>query len=198
MKRVGLIVGHVGKGTGAVYSIRDEWTISAAYVVSLYQKLVDDGMVSPTLIVINCEKHPWDLVFRVANLWQFELFKKFGSLDIKAEWCKREACNAVIEMHINSDMSHSAVGHEVWVHPKCTESLKLGAQINRQFGMHLPTKNRGLKTKKLRLLKNLLTHNIPGCIIEPAFIQESHVVQPNFSVMVTSALANGLYKHLGV
>jgi N-acetylmuramoyl-L-alanine amidase len=137
-------------------------------------------------------------VFRVANLWQFALFKKFGSIDMKAEWTKRGGADCAIELHVNSDKARKGKGHEVWVHPKCAESQKLAGQLSRQMGLRLPCKNRGVKLKRFRLLKKLLTARTPGCIVEPSFIHEPHLQRTNFRVMTVSALSNGLYKYLGV
>lgn len=191
MRKVGIAVGHFGPGTGAVHEQHDEWTLAHADACAIALQLHDEGKLCPVLLAIDRTAHPWDLIRRANRL---NLFADLGDINVRYEWAVREEVDVLVELHYNSALTGRPAGHEVWVRtlpgPK---TKRLGALMIDALDARLTNPGRGLRQKSYRTLFRLHAADVPAVIIEPAFIWEECVVQPEWQASYRRAVVSALY-----
>ncbi len=192
MKKVGILVGHYGSGTGATTSEKDEWALCCMDAIQLSTLLTRDGIVEPVLIGVNRNEHPWDLVQKVSRISPPSFLGGWGNIDIRAAWAIREGVDAAIEFHINSHRT-PVEGHEVFIR-------RAPGPLTRRLGQCLINKmeclrnsNRGLKHKSFRILRKLHAADIPAAILEPAFLTEDSLDSTEWRDKYVSAVRTALY-----
>jgi hypothetical protein len=193
MKRVGILVGHYGKGTGASLGERDEWRLCWRDAMALSVELARDRKVEPVFIAIDREAHPWDLIPDTLAL-------RLRNIRIRADWAIREKVDAAVEFHLNRSTLNDlritkATGNEVWIRrapgPK---TQRLGALLVEEFNRELGNRDRGLKTKSFNVLSRLHNANIPAAILEPAFLVEDIVELKPWRAKYVGAVKAALYR----
>lgn len=193
MKKVGILVGHFGSGTGAGTPDRDEFTLACMDALRLSAYLQKDGLLCPVVIGVNKNEHPWDLVQRVSRISLPSFLGGWGNIDLRAAWAIRDEVDAAVEFHINS-ADPSVKGHEVFIRrfpgPK---TRRLGQCLINEFEV-LDNRNRGLKQKSFRVLRKLHAANIPAAILEPAFIAETCWGSREWRDKYVSAIRIALYR----
>lgn len=193
MKKVGILVGHFGSGTGACAPDRDEWTLCCMDSLKLAGMLEKDGLLQPVVIGVNQHEHPWDLVQQVSKISPPTFLGGWGNIDIRAAWAIRDQVDAAVELHVNS-AGGTPTGHEVFIRrlpgPK---TQKLGQYLIEELGI-LGNTDRGLKRKSFRILRKLHAANIPAAIIEPAFITEVLWSSREWRDKYVSAVRVALYR----
>jgi len=204
MIKVGVLVGHFGKGTGAVAGARDEWEQCFADALNLAQQLDSEGKLVPVFIHIDRASHPWDIVQTLSKLSPPSFLGGMGNIDARVEWALRDKVQAAVEFHLNRSVLNSlgvvkASGHEVFIRrlpgPK---TLKLGELLIEEFNRSLGNKSRGLKRKSFRVLRKLHAANVPAAILEPAFLSEDRCVSKEWRGNYVGAVKTALYRYFNV
>jgi N-acetylmuramoyl-L-alanine amidase len=176
-KLVGISIGHYGPGTGASFEGRDEWEICMDAGTQIFNRLMNDGVVDCELIWLNKKEHPWNIIHRLFNLGD-----DADNMDLRAEWAIREDCDLFIELHMNSHKSthwadgkgkeHPIQGHEILIFDKPQDhSIELARHINVGFSQFLDNRKRGIKKRKLYILRRL-DRLMPTILVEPYFLFE--------------------------
>jgi hypothetical protein len=200
MIKVGILVGHHGRGTGATLRDRDEWSLCYADALNLVQQLDSEGLLCPVFIHIDGASHPWDIVQKISKLSPPSFLGGMGNIDARVEWALRDSVQAAVEFHLNRSTLNSlgltkATGHEVFIRkfpgPK---TRKLGELLIEEFNRSLGNKNRGLKRKSFRVLRKLHARNIPAAILEPAFLAEDRCVSKEWRGNYVGAVKTALYR----
>lgn len=193
MKRVGILVGHFGSGTGARSPDRDEWTLACMDALKLAEFLEKDKLLQPVVIGVNKKEHPWDLVQTVSRISPPSFLGGWGNIDIRAAWAVRDEVDAAVEFHINSAKG-PAEGHEVFIR-------RFPGPLTRRLGQCLinelevlGNRDRGLKHKSFRILRKLHAKNIPAAILEPAFLSEVCWGSREWRGQYVSAVRTALYR----
>jgi len=198
-RRVAILVGHHGPGTGASFDTRDEWTYSMAAAGLLSNMLVKDG-IEASVVFIDHRQPMWVAV-------SSELGEKGGlkvrNQEIRAKWAATIGVDCAVELHMNSAVDHDVAGHEVIVdddEPVNSPSHNLAKSINTALGLAFPGHpNRGVKLMKLQVLDMLRTFHIPCCLVEPAFLFEDLVADERaWRENYTAALFAGIKTFLAV
>jgi len=193
VKKVGILVGHFGSGTGAQIPNRDEWTLACMDALKLTQMLERDGILHPVLIGVNEKEHPWDLIQTVSKISPPSFLGGWGNIDIRVAWAIRDKVDAAVEFHINSAKG-AAEGHEVFIRRfPGPLTRRLGQCLINEFEV-LGNSDRGLKHKSFRILRKLHAANIPAAILEPAFLSEVSWDSRDWRDQYVSAVRTALYR----
>lgn len=193
MKRVGILIGHFGSGTGACNQDRDEWALACMDSLKLAELLRKDGLLQPVVIGVNKKEHPWDLVQKVSKISPPSFLGGWGNIDIRVAWAIRDEVDAAVEFHINSAKG-PAEGHEVFIRRlPGPQTRRLGKCLIDEFEV-LGNSNRGLKHKSFRILRKLHAANIPAAILEPAFLTEVNWGSREWREQYVSAVRTALYR----
>lgn len=193
-RKLGILVGHYGPGTGASYNGRDEWML--AYVdAGLLMREICHALpsIDPIVIAIDHRKPLWVAI-------NGEIGERGGLKDrnqeIRAKWALAEACEAIIELHYNSDETHKARGHEVYYDDGefgDSDAVKLATAINAGLTAEFPEHpNRGAKPGRYQVLDMARKWAMPAAIVEPAFISEDVVAAVDWRDRYVRALIEGL------
>ena len=193
MKKVGILVGHYGSGTGAAVTGRDEFTLACMDALKLASYLQKDGLLAPVVIGVNQKEHPWDLVQKVSKISPPSFLGGWGNIDLRAAWAIRDEVDAAVEFHVNSNFS-PVEWHEVFIRRfPGPQTRRLGQCLINKMGC-LRNTNRGLKHKSFRILRKLHAANIPAAILEPAFLTEDGWDSAEWRDKYVSAVKTALYR----
>lgn len=196
MKKIGILVGHFGRGTGASYENRDEWILSRRDAFLVQNLLNQDEEMQADVIILDHKMHPFDLLLPLLSKWGYLSFKNILNIDLRAAWAIRSELDLAIELHYNSAINKSAEGHEIFISRDASQgSLILAGAISRQLNLRIGNKDRGIKRKNFRILRKLNPH-IPVCILEPAFIWEPAVGVDKWALQYARALRDGITETL--
>lgn len=197
-RKLGIMVGHYGLGTGASYELRDEWALAMQDATELSSRLLLDGFVEPIIISIDRANMTWHIVdkcFRDAG----GLSRK--NINLRAEWATSAQCDLAVELHYNSYTDASVIGHEVLVYrdapiegPSRCFAHEIIAQLNERFPQH---RNRGIKDRGIAILR-LLDKIMPIVLVEPAFIFEEILDRTTWREEYADALKSAVYRFLRI
>lgn len=197
-RKVGILVGHYGVGTGATFEERDEWALSMLDAQELFAKLNLDGLVEPAIFSIDRRNTHWQIVDRV--------FGDAGGLsgrniNLRAEWAELVECDLAIELHYNSFSDPGVSGHEVLVNREAgaeNGSRRLAREIIDQLSAKFPMhRNRGIKDSGVAILR-LLDPSMAAALIEPAFIFEEILARSAWRDEYADALRSAVYRYLKI
>jgi len=189
MKKVGILVGHHGAGTGTKYDDLDEWTLAKQDAERLQTRLQADGDFFPVLIAVDRDAHPWNVIDRTFGL------NGGRNIRIRANWALEKQVDIAIELHYNSFTDSTVHGHEVLVpRQPSADARRLGRQINQGMTDAFTNRNRGTKESGVMILKTL-GPKIPTVLVEPAFIFEPLVRSADWRDRYIEVLANGVRKY---
>ena len=181
--RIALIVGHIGVGTGATWNDRDEWTMARRAARDLYIELMHNDVAMPLYFEINRRELRWRILG--------DLLDDRTDDKIKANWLQETRADAVIDFHFNSADDTRAKGHEIIAPEMSRFALCMDAALDM-----LPNKHRDpIINNGFRLFRKLAGTDIAPVIIEPAFIFENGIDEPEFGKLLTSALAWGIARY---
>ena len=181
--RVALIVGHIGKGTGATFENRDEWSIARDDARRLYMSLMNHDDIVPSYFEINRDELRWSILG--------DLLNDKSDDSIKANWVRTVRADCVIDFHYNKFKDASVSGHLI-VAP---EMNRFATCIYAALEM-LPNRHRDpIVNNGFRLFQRLENDGIPSVIIEPAFIFEPAAGDKSFHVQLVDALKWGLERY---
>jgi hypothetical protein len=191
IKRVGILVGHYGAGTGCSWEGRDEWIFAHSDAWEIFNGLMSQSRqtgfeIAPVVISINREMSPWIYIDRAVGLY------KSRNIDIRAEWAADVKCDAVVELHYDSFETTEPSGHTIFVNQEeSTASMTLATCIKNKFPA-LGNRCRGIKNASMRILNKLESSGIPCVLIEPAFIFEPGVVKVDWRAKYAAAVRDGI------
>ena len=188
MKKVGILVGHYGKGTGAKYEVLDEWTLARDDAMMLQTRMMSEGDIFPIVIVIDRQDHPWNIIERTFGL------RGEKNILLREAWAIEKGIDLALELHYNSFSDPSVHGHEVLIpRDPSPDARRLGRLINDGMTNVFPNKNRGVKESGVMILRKL-SDRIPAVLIEPAFIFEELVQSPAWREKYVEILAESVRK----
>ena len=200
MKRVAVLVGHEGPGTGAEFDGRDEWTLCVSYADELLRLLDEDGVLEGVGVVIDSGNFPWSTIRKVSKV---PFWSRWTNIDLRIEAVRDLGpFHAAVELHLNSFLDpmglRTASGMEVFIRRKPgPKTRRLGTLLHQALAEKVTLKDRGLKRKSFRVLRGLHNQNIPAALIEPAFLVEDRTVSAEWRSTLARALSEGLYKYFG-
>lgn len=181
--RIALIVGHIGKGTGATFGERDEWTMARRAARDLYIELMHSDAAMPLYFEINRDELRWRILG--------DLLDDRTDDSIKANWLQETRSDAVIDFHFNSAADTRAKGHEI-IAP---EMSRFARCMNAALDI-LPNRHRDpIINNGFRLFRKLDGTGIAPVIIEPAFIFEKGIDEPAYHKTLTTALVWGITRY---
>lgn len=182
--RIALIVGHIGKGTGATFGDRDEWTMARRAARECYMELMHSGVAIPLFFEINRAELRWRILG--------DLLDDATDDKIKSHWVRETHADAVIDFHYNSADDTRAKGHEIIVPAMSRFARCMDAALDMLPNRHRePIINNGF-----RLFRKLADTDIEPVIIEPAFIFEKWVGDPAHVRMLATALIWGITRYI--
>jgi N-acetylmuramoyl-L-alanine amidase len=202
--KVGLLVGHYGKGTGATKGECDEWKLAAADAHELARQLNRDGLLQPVVISIDRVAHPWDLVQKISRISPPSFLGGAGNIDARVEWAIRDRIQLAVELHLNRSILNDAgliraAGHEVYICRRPgPRTRRLGEILREEMALHLGNRARGLKKRNFRILRKLHAANIPAALLEPAFLTEDRTVSREWRGRYVGALKGALYRYFNL
>lgn len=128
------------------------------------------------------------------------------SLAQRVELTKSYRGSAFVSIHNNSSTNTSYHGHEVLVptgesyttNPYISASRSLGAAINRELGVRIPTiRNRGVKYQNVYVVGK---NSVPSTLIEYGFISNSndrsHLTSTTYRQRMADATASGIHQFM--
>ncbi|RHB48487.1 N-acetylmuramoyl-L-alanine amidase [Exiguobacterium sp. AM39-5BH] len=128
------------------------------------------------------------------------------SLAQRVELTKSYRGSAFVSIHNNSSTNASYHGHEVLVptgesyttNPYISASRSLGAAINRELGVRIPTiRNRGVKYQNVYVVGK---NSVPSTLIEYGFISNSndrsHLTSTTYRQRMADATASGIHQFM--
>jgi hypothetical protein len=199
MKKVAVMVGHHGPGTGCEWLGRDEWEWARQDANVLLIKLTRAGF-DPHVICINNTDPQWRAVGALAGVAASGGLKRENHA-LRSAWAKALGCEIALELHYNADAGHAGRGFEVLTYSdevmgvvETTASRRLGTCLLDAFAAAWPDRpNRGLKAGQWKVL-GMLRPAIPAAVIvEPAFIHEPELNDyPKWRAAYTDALVAGV------
>lgn len=182
--RVALIVGHIGRGTGATFNDRDEWSLAREDAQRLYMSLMRHDDIMPVYFEINRDELRWKILG--------DLLDDKTDDTIKTNWVREVRADCVIDFHYNSHPDTRANGHEI-IAPTMD---RFATCIEASLDM-LPNRHRdAIVNNGFRLFERLENDGIPSVIIEPAFLFEPVVGDKSFHVQLIDALQWGLERYI--
>ena len=196
-RKLGILVGHYGPGTGTSHEAIDEWTmafVDAGYLMRMICAKLPD--VDPIVIVIDRRTAMWTSVGS-------ELNERGGLKDrnqeLRARWAIASGCEAFIELHYNADPTGKAHGHETFYDDNEMDgsgAVKfaglIAAALTAEFTEH---PNRGAKPGRYQVLDIARRSMVPAVIVEPAFITEPLIAAPDWHERYARALVDGIGKY---
>jgi len=176
MKKIAIIVGHYGRGTGTSWKDRDEWELALRDARSLEARLRLDGKIEARVFSVDrdASAEPWSTVSKIAA---------------EHRWLEEYNPDIAVDLHYNSAEDERAQGHELCYYRigdwpvSLLEAMKAG----------LPNVSRGMKLREDLLV--LKTQVCPIVIFEPAFIFEPQVEDLAWRQAVVDTLADGAYSY---
>ena len=204
MIRAGILVGHYGAGTGATFHDRDEFELAAGAAFALAESLNRDGLISPTVVIIDKTLHPWDLIQKTGLFSRSSSLGGWRNIDLRAAWAIRDGVQVALEFHLNrsrlNDWGLNEVeGHEVFIRRNPgMRTKRLGEILIQEMNLVLGNRNRGLKEKNFRMLRKLHAANIPAAILEPAFLAEGVTVSETWRSQYIGAVKGALYRYFNL
>jgi len=197
MKKIALLTGHYGTGTGASFTATsgfnfDEWRHSFLDAHSVSKRLFADGH-SVEVCFIDRDS-PRDAAIDA-------ILKDVGGLaakniDIRFHWAMNTEPDLALEFHYNSDTEHKGRGFEVLIddgEPAGSKSEALGNCILSAMEGAFPlSPNRGLKRSPLRIAEMFRRRGIPFCLVEPAFVSEERIGEREFYALYHAAIHEGI------
>lgn len=179
MKKLAILVGHYGRGTGASWQGRDEWALALADARALEERLIQEGRLGPLLFFIDQDTKDQGIAWTTPR-----------QIAVKLRWLADVKPDAALELHYNSAEDEGAAGNELCYYQLGDLPVEIGEAMK-----SLPNKHRGIKYRdNLRILK---TEICPIAIVEPAFIFEPQVGGPEFRAAVVEALHRGINAFYG-
>ncbi|WP_214754596.1 N-acetylmuramoyl-L-alanine amidase [Exiguobacterium sp. J17977] len=128
------------------------------------------------------------------------------SLAQRVELTKSYKGSAFVSIHNNSSTNTSYHGHEVLVptgesyttNPYISASRSLGAAINRELGVRIPTiRNRGVKYQNVYVVGK---NSVPSTLVEYGFISNSndrsHLTSTTYRQRMADATASGIHQFM--
>ena len=128
------------------------------------------------------------------------------SLAQRVELTKSYKGSAFVSIHTNSSTNTSYHGHEVLVptgesyttNPYISASRNLGAAINRELGVRIPTiRNRGVKYQNVYVVGK---NSVPSTLVEYGFISNSndrsHLTSTTYRQRMADATASGIHQFM--
>lgn len=125
----------------------------------------------------------------------------FVSLKGRTQYANSSGCDYFVSIHMNSAVSSSAIGTEVWISKgSSSTSVSLAnivvqymySGINNNFGYNTP--NRGVKSENFWVIRYT---SMPACLIEGDFINNP-IVESNFNaIKYGEFIANGCLSFIG-
>lgn len=128
------------------------------------------------------------------------------SLAQRVELTKSYKGSAFVSIHNNSHKDTSYHGHEVLVptgesyttNPYISASRSLGAAINRELGVRIPTiRNRGVKYQNVYVVGK---NSVPSTLVEYGFISNSndrsHLTSTTYRQRMADATASGIHQFM--
>lgn len=168
---VAILAGHHGRGTGATSFGRDEWELAWWDKFELFAALMHDNIVYPVMEPVAEDMDP----------------REHAPITRAARWALSQKPAVIIDLHYNAMETPGYEGHLV-----VSNTMTPFVEAMERALDTLPNRHRDTIINADFLLPKLVDP-IPCVLLEPAFIFEPCVGNPQWRPMLIAAIKAGIY-----